>query len=334
MKKISVASLAIALLLCFGSADTAMSISRKKRKENVEQDVRRAEAMAYRFDQIKKAMIDRGYLKVDELEELLRQERRCWGEREGVGSTCVHVMWWSKDFRIKKNWTPHEVFETLCAAINKDYLPFKVMLYHSLEKEDFDEAEKIRMVWIDYLNRITKFLKEYRCNYYRETGKIMSVREYAYADDKFPRAMRIIDSRILYQDGDPDVLRLVKKVEGQIQKLTSVVGLTDPMLITLRKELMTAIEHKKWDDAQKIQNLITARVNELRPPQPQVVYKEVPSKGGDTTVVVQEPSEQTVKVKRSHGAEDFLKAGSLLSGKGYTSKELGAAKMIDMIFGW
>jgi hypothetical protein len=31
------------------------------------------------------------------------------------------------------------------------------------------------------------------------------------------------------------------------------VGLTDPILITLRKELVNAVSNKKWDEAQKIQ---------------------------------------------------------------------------------
>lgn len=121
------------------------------------------------------------------------------------------------------------------------------------------------------------------------------------------------------------------KTSYQFEKLTSVVGLTDPMLVTLRKELVTALKAKKWDDSQKIQNLIVSRANELKPPQPQVVA----SGGGQTTVVVQQPSEQYLKVENvpRYGAEDVGRAVSLLQGRGgsLTGEEEGTLKLFDII---
>jgi hypothetical protein len=123
------------------------------------------------------------------------------------------------------------------------------------------------------------------------------------------------------------------RVEYQLEKLTSVIGLTDPMLVTLRKELVTALKAKQWDDAQKIQNLVVSRTNELRPPQPQ----QAVGSSSHTTVVVQQPSVQHLKVENvpRYGAEDVGRAMSLISGQGgnLTDQETGTLKMFDIIMG-
>jgi len=132
----------------------------------------------------------------------------------------------------------------------------------------------------------------------------------------------------------PDASAVKQKADYQIEKLTSVVGLTDPILVKLRKELVIALEEKKWDDGQKIQNIISGRVKELRP-EPVVVHERTSS--GKTVVVVKQPSEQHVKVEHvpRYGAEDVGRAISLIEGKGgrLTDKEAGALKMFDILMG-
>ena len=122
------------------------------------------------------------------------------------------------------------------------------------------------------------------------------------------------------------------KINYQIEKLTSVVGLTDPMLTTLRKELMVALKEKNWDDSKKIHDLIVARSKQLTP-RSKVVQKK--TSDGKTVVIVQQPSEQHVKVEHvpRYGAEDVGRAISLLQGRGgsLTSKEAGTLKMLDIL---
>jgi len=132
----------------------------------------------------------------------------------------------------------------------------------------------------------------------------------------------------------PDSSASKQKADYQIEKLTSVVGLTDPILVKLRKELLIALEEKKWDDCQKIQNIISGRVKELRP-EPVVVHERTSS--GASVVVVKQPSTQHVKVEHvpTYGAEDVGRAISLLEGKGgmLSDEEAGALKMLDILMG-
>jgi len=124
----------------------------------------------------------------------------------------------------------------------------------------------------------------------------------------------------------------LSKIQRQIKQL-EIVGLTDPMLTTLRKDLAVVLKEKKWDDAQKIQNLITGRVKELTP-QPQIVQKET-STPGSQTIILQQPSEQKVKVEQvpRYGATDVGRAVSLLQGKGgrLTGKEAGTLMFLDIL---
>jgi hypothetical protein len=120
-------------------------------------------------------------------------------------------------------------------------------------------------------------------------------------------------------------------VNYHIDKLTSVVGLTDSMLVKLRKELSIALKENNWDDAQKIQNIIALRVKELRP---SVTQQIVVGQSGSRTIV-QQPSTQHIKVERipRYGAEDVGRAMSLLQGRGgrLTGKQTGALKFLDIL---
>ena len=124
-------------------------------------------------------------------------------------------------------------------------------------------------------------------------------------------------------------------IDLKLDKL-NVIGLADPMLVKLRKELIIPLESKNWDDAQKIQNLIMSRMAELHPPQPPVIYGKR-SGSSKTVVVLQQPSKQYVQVEQMprYGAEDVGRAFSLLGGQGgaLTGKEAGALKLLDILLG-
>ena len=139
--------------------------------------------------------------------------------------------------------------------------------------------------------------------------------------------------------------RLKTKTQLQIEKL-NIVGLTDSILVTLRKELVIAMNDKKWGDAEKIQNIITARVKELTPPppppQPQVqVIERVVERpqaaqqgvGGQTTVVVQQPDKIQVEQLPRYGLSDYGRALSIIGGKPISSKDASTLKLFDMIMG-
>jgi len=338
MKKLTlILILFLVIVVC-----TSGRASGQSKKEIIEQDVLRVEEMTSRFEQINKSMIDRGYLEVAELEELLKQKKCDYDPKHHAfpsvpGSDCVTTYWpkfgcpaWIENV----SWTPPVAFETVYTAADKDYLSFKGMFYLALQKGDYDEAENIKIIWVDYLNRIADFLKGYHYYYNAKTGKtIMSVRELVYSSDNTNYMTGRQYVIAISKEKDRDVLPIVKKVDAQVQKLTSVVGLADPMLVSLRKELAVAIKNKKWDDAQKIQNIITARTNELRPPQPQTTV----GSSSQTTIVIQQPSEQHIKVERvpRYGAEDVGRAMSLLQGRGgsLTSQEAGTLKLLDIIMG-
>jgi hypothetical protein len=177
-------------------------------------------------------------------------------------------------------------------AVTNDYLPFRPMFYLAIEKENFDEAELIRRSWINTMKPMREFLLK-SCKQSPES-------------------------------------QALEKINIQIDKL-SIVGLADPTLVTLRKELMFAFKEKKWHDAQDIQNLITARVNELRPP-PQVV--QIP--GGQTPVIVSQespPNHIQVEHVPRYGATDVGRAVSLLQGRGgkLTGKEAGTLMFLDIL---
>ena len=299
-----------------------------KEKREIEQDVRIIETAERILDDIEEEMTARGYVALEELKKIANISRQ--------------MPWQIKSARFSKGHSgtyghTAGVFDIYATIVEEDYLPFKAMLYLALEKEDWDEAESIKASWTETLNEISSYFKNYFYPIDRKTNEKVSLRDFAFTQ-VWGSSMQAARGRMgqvcPYRAGDRDVLGLVQKVDDKISRLTSIVGLTDPMIVTLRKELTAAIKQRKWDEAQKIQNIITARVNELRPPQPQVIYKELPGAGGGKTTVVV-PSEQHIKVEHipRYGAEDVGRAISLLQGKGgrLTSKEAGALKMLDIL---
>jgi hypothetical protein len=175
------------------------------------------------------------------------------------------------------------------------------MFYLALEKENYDEAEEIRLMWIDWL-KSQLYNKEYLIgmgNNFKTT--------------KCPPL--------------PDNVK--RKVNNQLSKLERTVGLTDPILISLRKELMIAIKNKKWDDVSKIQNLISAKVKELAPPPQPIII----SGGSQTPVIVEQPSKIQFERLPRYGVSDYARVLSIMGGKKMTSKDAATLKLFDMILG-
>ncbi len=284
MKKLALL-LAISLLLIGFGCTSHPYVKREVQQTNIMEKKKL-------FANLSRVIIDRGYMTLDELQEtsdsldLLRSR----GQNKQYEDYLLYP----------------EVHEVLVVALQWDLLPFKAMFYLALEKENYDEAEHLRMTWLNWLLKI-----EEHCR---------------------PLCVYVYGGRAKYLRAGitcPDVVKI--KISYDIQKLTSVVGLTDPMLVTLRKELMLALKKKNLDDVQKIQSIITARVSELRPP-PQIV--QTPS--GQTAIIVpQESSTKHVQVEQipRYGATDVGRAISLLQGKGggLTDKEAGTLKLIDIL---
>ena len=94
------------------------------------------------------------------------------------------------------------------------------------------------------------------------------------------------------------------------------------------------MSEKNWDDAQKIQNIITSRVKELRDlEQPKIVVKD--STGGGKTVInnyVTATQKNVVKHVPNYGAKDVARALSVMSGKSLDHKTAGAAMLFDILF--
>jgi hypothetical protein len=129
-------------------------------------------------------------------------------------------------------------------------------------------------------------------------------------------------------------LRIPQAAGYQIEKLSSVAGLTDPMLVKLRNELAASMSEKNWDDAQKIQNIITSRVKELRDlEKPKIIVKDS-TEGGKTVIHNYVPATQKHVVKHvpSYGAQDVARALSVMSGKPLNHKTAGAAMLFDILF--
>lgn len=180
-------------------------------------------------------------------------------------------------------------------VIQKDLMPFKALFYLALEKENYEEAELIRREWVRYLKHSQKLAA---------CADVLQEFIKTKTDPGFLAVcMRVFDRQIIYtfidatnvpggspyhDQGTVDLRYLLtpstpSKIQYELDKIENIIGLTDPMLLTLRKELVNVIKAKDWDNAQKIQNLITARVNELRPSQSQGTYKDSPAPGGQTT---------------------------------------------------
>ncbi len=219
-----------------------------------------------------------------------------------------------------------EAYRFLVEAINRELLPFKPIFYLTLEKESFDEAEIVRRNWVSFLNYLTSFFE--------------------FMNKKIPSSPSA-------KGGKPvDIASAVQRIQLQLEKL-SVVGLTDPLLITLRREMVGALKEKRWDDAQKIQNIIVGRVKELTPPvpppQPQVqivekviekpvekvVEKVVEKETPQRVVVVQPPSEQHLKVEQlpRYGVTDVGRALSVIGGRPLSEKDAATLKRFDILLG-
>jgi hypothetical protein len=248
------------------------------------------------FTRLQQEIPDRGYVTTEELQQIFKlfQEE--------------YLLYAYSNHSLGYDLSPSKKGEVLIEIIiERDLLPYKPMFYLALEEENYEEAEYVRRVWVGSLTNIAALCE-----------KKTRINQFPYTHCPCP-LLSCSKFRI--------------KLDYEIEKLTSVVGITDLMLLTCRKELMLALKNKKWDEVQKLQNIITARVNELRPSQPQLIYKEAP--GGQTTVVVQQPSEQHISVERipRYGATDVGRAISLLQGKGggLTDKEAGTLKLLDIL---
>ncbi|MEM4244797.1 MAG: hypothetical protein QXR60_01150 [Candidatus Nanoarchaeia archaeon] len=188
-------------------------------------------------------------------------------------------------------------FSVLAYALKKDLVPYKAMFYLSLENKDYEGAEAIRRDWV----RNLKFL-----HYWFSTSPITINHDYG----------------------------LIEKVGSEIQKLEAT-GLTDPLLITLREELVAAVKEKKWDDAQKIQNIILGRTKELQ----QETRCDAKNSLEDKVRIVgqtnQKPTEYNLKIENipRYGAEDIGRALLLLEGKTdkLSPKAEGTLKLIDIL---
>jgi hypothetical protein len=285
MRKIVLLILGFLIILDLGCAPTQSDITSKQLDEKIkrtkveeeeyykryfEEKEKRDSVEINRLNTIKYTMQSRGYMTIEELQEVI-------------------------DLIHKK---PNETRDIFAIAIDKNMLPFRAMFYLSLEKENYDEAELIRMSWIS-------------CLY------------------------KILSSYGTFLSND-----LIARIQLEIKKL-EIVGLTDPMLINLRKELAVVLRDKKWDDAQKIQNIITARVKELTPPpQPQIQViekiverQQVVGSGGQTTVVIQQPDKIQVEQLPRYGVSDYGRVLSIIGGKPISSKDAATLKLFDMLTG-
>jgi len=205
-----------------------------------------------------------------------------------------------EDFNSFYQWHPF-----FAEAVNNDLFPFKAMFYLSLEKGKYEEAELIRKNWIDCLD----YLKI-------SFDNLIAIARRHSVENKFN-------------------INISQKLQLQIEKLNTP-GLTDSLIITLKEELYTAIKDKKWDDAQKIQNIITGRIKELQPSQQQLTDKRTLE--DRTTVVVQQPSQPSqpyiqVEQMPRYGAEDIGRAISIFEGRGgkLDPKAEGTLKLLDIL---
>jgi hypothetical protein len=241
---------------------------------------------------IQSNMLGRGYLSLDEMVEAfkIKQGSKITGPRPTPGVADVLIDRYPGS-NISHSEPYQEACELFASAIEKDYLPFKAMLYLALEKEKYEEAELIRRNWVNFLHNLSTFFKS--------CGSTSAW--------------------------------ITEKITIQVENL-KIVGLTDQMLVVLRKELVLALKEKKWDDAQKIQNLIATRANELKPPQPQVVQ----TASGQTTIIVpQESSTRHVQIEHipRYGASDVGRAVSLITrgSSALTPKEAGTLGLLDIL---
>lgn len=265
-KPFSIVLLAIISLALFGCTIHALD-AHKMRKT---QDHEFQEKEKY-LTQLKPEIMERGYITNEELRDTYDSLTQYRSSMSGPGY---------------RRYSP-AARDILITVVEQDKLPFKPMFYLALEKENYEEAEIIRRIWVTWLRDISNALT-------------------------FDKNNAI-------------------KINFQIEKLTTIVGLTDAITVTLRKELVTALNQKRWDEAQKIQSLIAGRLKELTPPptpQPQIT-----GSGGQTTVVVQQPSRLQIEQLPRYGVSDYARVLSVIGGKSMNSRDAATLKLFDMIIG-
>jgi hypothetical protein len=104
------------------------------------------------------------------------------------------------------NEATREAYNLFAVSLEKDFLPFKALFYLSIEKQNYDEAETIRNSWITCLDFLSWFFKKF-------------------ADSNFSECQ--------------NPTKYLNKIQYEYEKL-NIVGLTDPILVTSRNELMSA----------------------------------------------------------------------------------------------
>ena len=310
MKKIILLAISVLLVCGCVTVDQRSKISDEHRRE-INQSIQNRMVLENRILDIQQGMIKRGYLNFEEFQEIfnLMKNKDVWGVvKLGYAHTTSAWVETYKNHLIVRPFHSPNFYNLLALSLERNYLPLKAAFYLAIEREDFEGADNIRVSWINALKEISAYFQNY-FNYSYDGP--CSLEDFCLSRRKNGEWIDWGRFKICpYEKKDSGTVNLVERTNYEITKLTSVVGLTDPMLVTLRKELMTAIKQRKWDDATKIQNLITTRLKELQPEQTQVVYKEGSSIGGQTNVVIQQPSAQHIKVENvpRYGAEDVGRA--------------------------
>jgi hypothetical protein len=287
-------------------------------------------------DRIEQHLMNKGYMDIEELNQYISSLNK-YGSQIRIQDTRSSAADLSVIADVAK----------IDFVIEGDLLPFKAMLYLALEKENFDEAEFIRMNWVSYLHKVAYELNagefNNRWNKIKKGGRNDTIQlkeinamggirgQYG----PFPLIPEMYTKiKFIFEKLDG----IVMKIQHRLGKL-QIVGLTDPMLINLRKELTLALRDKKWDDVQKIQNIITARVKELTPStplQPQIQMIETPQvvgSGGQTTVAVQQPDKIQIEQLPRYGVSDYGRVLSIIGGRTMSDKDAATLKLFDMLIG-
>ena len=275
-----------------------------------------------RLREIKISTVNRGYITIDELNEALKikggpvtLDRRPggitgYGRVSHPGAPGTFTSKSPEEYR-------REVFSTVghglyeeasslfTALINNELLPFKPLLYLELEKEDYTKAEIVRTNWEIFLRSIQGFFIN-----------VHSSRAYTSWSNNY---------------NESESIAALEKTRVQLHNISIPF---DPILIKLRREFIQSVNEKRWDDANKIQNIITQKVNEITPSKvvEKVVDKQTP---GGNIVVVQQPSEQHIKVEQipRYGVSDYARVLSIMGGKQINPKDAATLKLFDMLIG-
>jgi hypothetical protein len=130
-------------------------------------------------------------------------------------------------------------------------------------------------------------------------------------------------------------------IRYDIDKLSKVVGLTDPDLMDLRSEYKIAKEKKDWDTATKIQQLINLKIAEIKAGSPEkepsetrspqiVQIVERPSGQANTIEI---PKEIVLKHTTKKGLLDIGSAVSIMSGRPLANDLKGGLMLMDALLG-